>query len=83
MFVTDAFGLIIAFCNVVTLLLLVYLLLLTINDERSRLYRGLDRIFSPILEPLRRVLPSWRIDISPLILAFLMQAVVAIVRKVW
>ena len=83
MFVTGVFGLIIAFCNVLTLLLLVYQLLLVIDDERSRLYRGLGRVFSPVLGPLRRVLPSWRMDFSPIIMAFLVQAVSAIVRKVW
>ncbi len=83
MFVTDVIGLIIAFCNVTTVLLLVYTLLLTIDEERSKVYKGLDRIFSPLLGPLRDVLPEWRIDISPILLAVLVQAVAVAVRKVW
>lgn len=82
MFVNNVFGLIIAFCNVTTILLLVYLLLLSIDDERSKVYKGLDRVFSPLLRPFRAVLPEWRIDISPIILAVLIQAVAVIVRKV-
>ena len=81
MFVTDPFGLIIAFLNVVTFLLLVYLLLQVVGDGKSRVLRVLDKVFSPVLDPIRSVLPSWRIDVSPLILALILQAIAMVAKR--
>ncbi len=82
-FVNDAVGLIIAFLNVITFLLLIYCFLQTVGDDRSRVLGILDRVFSPILAPLRRILPRWRFDISPLIMAVLLQAVVTFMKRTW
>lgn len=80
MFFEDIFGLIIAFLNVTTFLLLVYLFLLVLGESRSRVLGVLDRVFTPLLKPLRRILPEWRIDISPVIMAVLLQIIVIMVR---
>ena len=80
LFVTDPIGLIIAFLNVATFTLLVYVFLKAV-EERSRLLHVLDRIYGPILVPLRRILPAWRVDIAPLILAALLQAIVFILKR--
>ncbi|MCK4539516.1 MAG: YggT family protein [Candidatus Krumholzibacteria bacterium] len=81
MFITDVFGLIIAFLNVITFLLLIYLLLQTISNDRSKVLGVLDKVFSPVLQPLRKVLPSWRIDISPAILALVLQIAAAVIKR--
>lgn len=78
---TDIIGLIIAALNVATVLLLVYVLLEWVADERSRLLRVLDRIWSPLLGPLRRVLPEWRIDSASLILALILQIIVFFLKR--
>lgn len=78
---TDIIGLIIAALNVATVLLLVYVLLEWVADERSRLLRVLDRIWSPLLDPPRRVLPEWRIDSASLILALILQIIVFFLKR--
>ena len=80
-FETDTIGLIIAALNVATFLLLVYLFLEVVADERSALLRALDRIFAPMLKPLRRSLPEWRVDTAALILAVILQIIVFLIRR--
>jgi len=80
-FVTEPVGLIIAALNVATVLLLVYVLLQWVADERSRLLRALDRMWSPLLGPLRRALPAWRIDSASLILALTLQIIVFFMKR--
>jgi uncharacterized protein YggT (Ycf19 family) len=80
-FETDPLGLIIAALNVATFLLLVYLFLGMVADERSALLRALDRIFAPILKPLRRLFPEWRIDTAALILAVILQIIVFFIKR--
>jgi len=80
-FVTDVIGLIIAALHVATVLLLVYVLLEWVADERSRLLRVLDRIWSPLLGPVRRALPAWRIDSASLILALVLQIIVFFLKR--
>lgn len=79
-FETSTIGLIIAALNVATFLLLVYLFLGIVADERSALFRALDRIFTPILGPLRRSLPEWRVDVAALILAVILQMIVFAIK---
>jgi len=80
-FVTEPVGLIIAALNVATVLLLVYVFLQWAADERSRLLRVLDRMWSPLLGPLRRALPAWRIDSASLILALTLQIIVFFMKR--
>ena len=75
MFVTDKIGLIIAGCNVLTIVLVIYLFLEIVAGERSRLFIVLDKIFTPILFPLRRVAPDARFDYAPIVLALILQVV--------
>jgi uncharacterized protein YggT (Ycf19 family) len=75
LFITDPLGLIIAFLNVTTFLLLVYVLLQAMAEGRSRVLRVLDRVFAPLLAPLRRIVPEWKIDIASLILAIVLQLI--------
>lgn len=82
-FITDTIGLIIAFLNVTTFLLLLYLFLLALDASRSRLMGVLDTVFRPVLAPIRSLLPEWKIDISPMILAVILQLIVFVVRKGW
>lgn len=46
-----------------------------VAGDRSRLLKVLAGIFTPVLSPLRRILPQWRIDPATVILAVLMQLV--------
>jgi uncharacterized protein YggT (Ycf19 family) len=80
-FETSPIGLIIAALNVATFLLLVYFILEWVADERSRVYRVLDGIFSPLLGPLRRLLPARRFDVSSLIVAAVLQMIAFFLRK--
>lgn len=80
-FVTDPIGLIIAVLNVATFLLLVYIFLMVVAGGRSRLLQVLDRIFAPILSPLRRVLPAWKLDTAPVILAAVLQLIAFTLKR--
>ena len=82
-FVNDTVGLIIAFLNVATVVTLIYCFLQTVGDDRSRLLGILDKGLSPILAPLRRFLPRRGFDISPVILAVLLQAAAALIKRRW
>lgn len=59
-------------------LMFVWVLLSWIPDLRSsRVYRFLDQLFVPFLEPFRRVIPPINgIDISPILGFFTLQLVV-------
>ena len=82
-FVTDTVGLILAFLNTLTFLLLLYLFLQLVGVPDGRVFRALDRIFSPVLTPVRRLLKRWRFDASPFILAAVLQLIALAVRKNW
>ena len=81
LFITDPLGLIIAFLNVTTFLLLVYALLLAVAEGRSKLLWVLDRIFAPLLAPLRRRLPAWRIDPASIFLAIVLQLIAFAIKS--
>jgi len=81
LFVTDKVGLIIASCNVLSIVLLIYLFLEIMAGERSRLFVALDRIFTPLLFPLRKVAPDARFDYAPIVLAVILQLVSFIVGR--
>ncbi len=80
-FETSSIGLIIALLNVATFLLLVYIFLEQVADKKSALLNALDRIFTPILKPLRRSLPEWRVDTAALILAVILQMIVFVMKR--
>jgi len=73
-FITDRIGLIIAALNTATFITLVYVFLKAV-EERSRLLHTLDKVYAPLLAPLRRVLPAWRLDFAAIILAAVLQIV--------
>ena len=80
-FVTNVVGLIIAVLNVITVVLLIYLFLQVVAEGRSMLLAVLDRIFGPVLDPLRRILPRWRVDGAALIVAALLQLVALVLKR--
>ena len=82
-FVNDTVGLILAFLNTLTFLLLLYMFLQLVGVPDSRVYKALDRIFSPVLEPVRRLLKRQGFDASPLIMAAVLQLIAQAVRKNW
>ncbi len=62
--------------NVLTVLLLVYVLLTWIFPPYHPLREALDRIVEPMLMPIRRVLPSMGgLDFSPFVLLLLIQLI--------
>ena len=62
--------------NVLTVLLLVYVLLPWIFPPYHPLREALDRIVEPMLMPIRRVLPSMGgLDFSPFVLLLLIQLI--------
>jgi uncharacterized protein YggT (Ycf19 family) len=71
--VTDGIGLIIASLNTATFITLVYVFLKAV-EQRSRLFNALDKIYGPLLAPLRKILPAWNLDLASLILAAALQA---------
>jgi len=73
-FITDSIGLIIAALNTATFITLVYVFVKAV-EERSRLLHMLDKVYTPILTPLRRVLPAWKLDLAAIILAAVLQIV--------
>ena len=79
-FVTNPIGLIIAVLNVVTFITLVYVFLKAV-EERSRLLHVLDKVYVPLLAPLRRVLPAWKLDLASLIIAAVLQLVAFYVKR--
>jgi uncharacterized protein YggT (Ycf19 family) len=81
-FISERIGLIIATLNTATLITIVYVFLKAV-EERSRLLRVLDKVYTPLLAPLRRILPAWRLDIASLILAVILQLVAFYVRRRW
>jgi uncharacterized protein YggT (Ycf19 family) len=82
-FVTNTLGLILAVLNTLTFLALLYMLLQLVDVPESRVHRALDRIFSPVLAPVRRLLGRKRFDASPLLLAAVLQLIALAVRKNW
>ncbi len=82
-FATDTVGLILAFLNTLTFLLLLYLFLQLVGVPEGRVFRALDRIFYPVLAPVRRLLNRRGFDASPLILAAVLQLITLAVRKNW
>jgi uncharacterized protein YggT (Ycf19 family) len=82
-FVMDRVGLILAFLNTLTFLLLLYLFLQLVGAPRSKVYRALDRIFTPALSPVRRLMNGLRFDASPLVFAAVLQMIAMAIRKNW
>jgi uncharacterized protein YggT (Ycf19 family) len=78
--VDDGIGLIIASLNTATFITLVYVYLKAV-EQRSRLLHALDKIYGPLLAPLRRILPAWRFDVASLILAAVLQAAVIGIKR--
>jgi uncharacterized protein YggT (Ycf19 family) len=81
-FIHDTVGLILAFLNTLTVLLLLYFVLQLAGVRGSKVLGILDRGFSPALRPARRLLSKMRFDISPLILAAVLQ-LIALGVKNW
>jgi uncharacterized protein YggT (Ycf19 family) len=78
--VDDGIGLIIASLNTATFITLVYVYLKAV-EQRSRLLHALDKIYGPLLAPLRKILPAWRIDVASLIFAAVLQAAVFGIKR--
>ena len=76
-------GLILAFLNTLTFLLLLYMFLQLVSVPDSKVHKALDSIFSPALKPVRRLLKRKGFDVSPLILAAVIQLIALAVRKNW
>jgi len=81
-FVSEPIGLIIAVLNTVTFITLVYVFVKAV-EERSRLLQVLDRVYTPLLAPLRRILPAWKLDIASIILAAVLQLVAFYIKRRW
>ena len=66
-----------------TFLVLLYMFLQLVGVPGSKVYKALDRIFSPVLKPVRRLLKRQGFDASPLVLAAVIQLIAMAVRKNW
>jgi uncharacterized protein YggT (Ycf19 family) len=67
--------------NVITVVLLIYVFLQAVAAGRGKLLGVLDRLFGPIIAPLRRVLPEWPIDGASIIIAVLLQLIVFALKR--
>ncbi len=81
-FVSDRVGLTIAALNTATFITLCYVFLKAV-EERSRLLHVLDKIYTPMLSPLRRILPAWKIDIAALVFAAVLQIAALVIKRNW
>ncbi|MGD1048726.1 MAG: YggT family protein [Candidatus Krumholzibacteriaceae bacterium] len=81
-FVSDRIGLIIAVLNTVTFITIVYVFVKAV-EERSRLLHMLDKIYGPLLAPVRKILPAWRLDLASIILAAVLQLAAFYVKRRW
>lgn len=81
-FVTEPIGLIIAALNTVTFITIVYVFVRAV-EERSGLLHVLDKVYGPLLAPVRRVLPAWKLDLASIILAAVLQLVAFYVKRRW
>ncbi len=81
-FITDRVGLIIATLNTVTFVTLVYVFVKAV-EQRTFLFRALDRVYGPLLSPLRKVLPPLKLDVAALIFAALLPVAVFYVKRRW
>ena len=81
-FVSERIGLIIALLNTVTFITVVYVFLKAV-EERSRLFHALDTVYTPLLAPLRRILPAWKLDVASIILAAVLQLVAFYIKRRW
>lgn len=81
LFITDKVGLIIASCNTVTFILMIYLFAGIVAKDRSRVFMVLDKIFKPVLFPIRRIVPQSGFDFAPLVLALILQVVVFTIKR--
>jgi uncharacterized protein YggT (Ycf19 family) len=79
-FVSDEIGLIIATLNSATFITLVYVFLKAV-EPRSRLLHALDKVYGPLLAPVRRIMPAWKLDVAALILAAVLQAAFVIKQR--
>jgi uncharacterized protein YggT (Ycf19 family) len=83
LFIGDTVGLILAFLNTLTILLLLSMVLQLVDAPESKVKKALERIFSPVLEPVRRMLRTGAFDLSPAVLAALLQLIALAIRKNW
>lgn len=81
-FVSEPIGLIIAALNTVTFITIVYVFVKAV-EERSRLLHMLDKVYGPLLAPVRKILPAWRLDLAPIILAAVLQLVAFYIKRRW
>jgi uncharacterized protein YggT (Ycf19 family) len=79
-FVSDEIGLIIATLNSATFITLVYVFLKAV-EPRSRLLHALDKVYGPLLAPVRRIMPAWKLDVAALILAAVLQAAAFVIKQ--
>jgi uncharacterized protein YggT (Ycf19 family) len=83
LFIGDTVGLILAFLNTLTILLLLSMVLQLVDAPESKVKKALERIFSPVLKPVRRMLRTGAFDLSPAVLAALLQLIALAIRKNW
>jgi uncharacterized protein YggT (Ycf19 family) len=81
-FINDRVGLIIAALNTATFITLVYIFLKAV-EERSRLLHVLEKVYGPLLAPMRRILPVWKLDLASIILAAVLQLVAFYIKRRW
>jgi len=74
-FVNNSIGLIIAFLNVCTFLLLIYFLLQLAGERRGKVFALMERTFGKVLEPLRNFLPDWGIDLAAVVMILILQLI--------
>ena len=79
-FVSERVGLTIAALNTATVITLCYAFLKAV-EERSRLLHVLDKVYAPMLSPLRRILPAWKIDIASLVFAAALQVAAFMIKR--
>ncbi|MFO7915638.1 MAG: YggT family protein [Candidatus Krumholzibacteriales bacterium] len=72
---------IIATLNVVSLLLLVYVMLQLVGEARGRVYSAMDRLFSFILSPLRKLMPVMKIDLAAIVLIAILRLIVFFIKR--
>lgn len=79
-FISDGIGLTIAGLNTATFVTICYAFLKAV-EKRSRLLHVLEKVYGPMLSPLRRILPTWRIDAAAIFFAVVLQFAAVLLKK--
>jgi len=61
--------------------MLVYVLLQLVGETRGRVYSAMDRVFSFVLSPLRKLMPEMKIDLAAIVFIAILRLLVFFIKR--